>query len=151
MKSDTVYKRTFNQMLDRIQDHAVGTALPSETVLAAELGASRTTIRKVLNELCGLGLLVFENRVRVVLSHDCAPAYHPSVETVSASERVRDARPDKPAVAGEPDRAPTGPVRSGDEVAVRPSSLPPGEMPERAFSAETAAVPTAVLVYRKGA
>lgn len=88
MKSDTVYKRTFNQMLDQIQNCAIGTALPSETVLASDLGSSRTTIRKVLNDLCGIGLLVFENRVRIVLSHDCASAYHPTVETVSASERL---------------------------------------------------------------
>lgn len=88
MKSDTVYKRTFNQMLDLIQEHTVGASLPSETVLATDLGSSRTTIRKVLNELCGLGLLVFENRVRVVLSHDCRDLYHPNVETVSASDRL---------------------------------------------------------------
>lgn len=88
MKSDTVYKRSFNQMLDLIQDYTVGAALPSETVLATDLGSSRTTIRKVLNELCGLGLLVFETRARVVLSHDCRDLYHPTVETVSASERL---------------------------------------------------------------
>ncbi|KJS17212.1 MAG: GntR family transcriptional regulator [Hoeflea sp. BRH_c9] len=88
MKSDTVYKRTFNQMLDLIQDHPVGAALPSETVLASELGASRTTIRKVIDELCAAGLLRFEARRRIVLSHDCGGLYHPVVETVSASDRL---------------------------------------------------------------
>lgn len=88
MKSDTVYKRTFNQMLDLLQTHPVGAFLPSETVLADELGASRTTIRKVIDELCASHLLRFEDRRRVVLSHDCADLYHPAVETVSASDRL---------------------------------------------------------------
>lgn len=88
MKSDTVYKRTFNQMLDLIQDHAVGAALPSETVLASELGASRTTIRKVIDEMCAADLLRFEERRRIVLSHNCGDLYHPAVETVSASDRL---------------------------------------------------------------
>ena len=88
MKSDTVYKRTFNRLLDLIQGHAVGASLPSETVLASELGASRTTIRKVVNELCASQLLRFEDRRRVVLSHDCGDLYHPAVETVSASDRL---------------------------------------------------------------
>ena len=88
MKSDTVYKRSFNQMLDLIQDFAIGSPLPSETVLASELGASRTTVRKVLGELCTASVLRFEDRGRVVLSHDCGDLYHPAVETVSASERL---------------------------------------------------------------
>ena len=88
MKSDTVYKRTFNQMLDLIQEHALGAALPSETALAAQLGASRTTVRKVIGELCAAKLLRFQDRRRTVLSHACAGLYHPTVETVSASDRL---------------------------------------------------------------
>ena len=88
MKSDTVYKRSFNQILDLIEDYAVGASLPSETVLALELGASRTTVRKVLGELCSADVLRFENRCRVVLSHNYGHLYHPVVETVSASERL---------------------------------------------------------------
>lgn len=88
MKSDTVYKRTFNQMLDLLREVQIGDALPSETVLSHSLGASRTTIRKVINELCGLDLLRFEDRVRYVTSHECDEAYYPVVETVSASDRL---------------------------------------------------------------
>ena len=68
------------------------------------------------------------------------PAFRQEVVTVSASERVEAANPTKPAVAAPPK---TETVSSGDSVAMRQSSLPPGEMPERAFSAETASTPQA--------
>lgn len=75
------------------------------------------------------------------------PAFRQEVISVSASERVQAARPEKPAVAPQPGGAASAAAGAGagagDNVALRPSSLPPGEMPDRAFSAETAATPTA--------
>ena len=48
MKTDTVFKRAFNDALDLVAALAVGESLPSENALSARLGVSRTTVRKVL-------------------------------------------------------------------------------------------------------
>lgn len=72
------------------------------------------------------------------------PAFRQDVITVSASERIQeDTNLEKPALAPEsrPRASTTGSSTRGDSVAVRESSLPAGEMPQRAFSAETADVP----------
>jgi pilus assembly protein FimV len=69
------------------------------------------------------------------------PAFKQDVVTVSASERVEATNPEKPALA--PESKPMPETSTGDTVAVRQSSLPPGAMPERAFSAETASSPAA--------
>ncbi|WOJ95685.1 FimV/HubP family polar landmark protein [Congregibacter brevis] len=72
------------------------------------------------------------------------PAFRQDVVTVSASERIQDdTNLEKPALAPEsrPQASTSGASTSGDSVAVRESSLPAGEMPQRAFSAETADVP----------
>ncbi len=75
------------------------------------------------------------------------PAFRQEMVTVSASERVNDPRPEKPAVAAETGGAAGDAQGTGDAVALRPSSLPPGEMPSRAFSAETATTPRAGSRY----
>ncbi len=87
------------------------------------------------------------------------PAFRQDMITVSASERVQDIAPDKPALAPE-DRAAMQQeqsamqgsggetlVSSGDAVAMRESSLAPGAMPDRAFSAETSDTPVAGSRY----
>ncbi|MFK7831119.1 MAG: FimV/HubP family polar landmark protein [Congregibacter sp.] len=76
------------------------------------------------------------------------PAYKQELITVSASERVEAMRPDKPAVAessgaGASERSAGESSGRGDRVAMRESSLGPGEMPERAFSAATVDYPAA--------
>ncbi len=78
------------------------------------------------------------------------PAFRQDVVTVSAAERVAAQNPEKPALdeastaaVAEEQRAQT----SGDSVALRESTLPPGEMPERAFSAETSTSPSAGSRY----
>lgn len=83
------------------------------------------------------------------------PAFRQDMITVSASERVQDVAPDKPALAEE-DRGAMDPdaqagdervLTSGDSVAVRESSLAPGAMPDRAFSAQTSDTPVAGSRY----
>ena len=44
MKSDTVYKRAHNAMLDLLAGYRRGEQLPSENELSATLAVSRTTI-----------------------------------------------------------------------------------------------------------
>src|SRR4030095_15125658 len=51
MKTDAVYKRAFNEVLDLVVDLGDGAPLPSENGLSAQLGVSRTTVRKTLSGL----------------------------------------------------------------------------------------------------
>ena len=51
MKTDTVFKRAFNDALDLLSELGDGEPLPSENALSAQLGVSRTTVRKVLATL----------------------------------------------------------------------------------------------------
>ncbi|MFT4873831.1 FimV/HubP family polar landmark protein [Congregibacter sp.] len=62
------------------------------------------------------------------------PAFRQDVVTVSAVERIEDSNLEKPALAPESREEQR---ESSDNVALRESSLPAGEMPQRAFSAET--------------
>lgn len=88
MKSDTVYKRTFNQFLDLIAAGQVGELLPSETELAARLMVSRTTVRKVMGELAVRGIIRHDGRARVIERQGVAGLHFPVVETVSTSDQV---------------------------------------------------------------
>ena len=51
MKTETIYKRAFNDGLDLLAKMDVGHELPSENELASQLDISRTTVRKVLHSL----------------------------------------------------------------------------------------------------
>ena len=75
------------------------------------------------------------------------PAFRQDMVTVSVAERV-EAMTSKPP-AGEPAPSTQSPRESssGDSVRLRESALPPGEMPERAFSTETASIPSAGKRY----
>jgi DNA-binding GntR family transcriptional regulator len=57
MRSDTVYKRAFNQTIDLLQQLDRAQDLPSENGLRRQLDVSRTTVRKVLHELASRGLI----------------------------------------------------------------------------------------------
>jgi DNA-binding GntR family transcriptional regulator len=51
VKTDTLYKLVFNQVVDLFSPMQVGETMASENELASRLGVSRTTVRKVLREL----------------------------------------------------------------------------------------------------
>lgn len=57
MRSDSVFKNAFNRTIDMLAQRAVATALPSENGMRAQLGVSRTTVRKVLVTLDDRGLI----------------------------------------------------------------------------------------------
>ena len=57
MKTDTLYKRTYNDALDLLQKVRPGDYLPSEAQLCLALDVSRTTVRKVLRALAEAGLI----------------------------------------------------------------------------------------------
>jgi DNA-binding GntR family transcriptional regulator len=86
MKSDTVYKRAFNDMLDLLKRLGKGQPLPSEPALAVQLRVSRTTVRKVLFALDADGAIVGQGRERTV--RRLRVRRFPESETVSASAEM---------------------------------------------------------------
>ena len=88
MKSDTVFKRAYNDALDLIARLGVGATLPSEKVLCERLGVSRTTVRKVLSALADSGGLTDGAPWRIATLADPALLRFPSSETVPLSDQV---------------------------------------------------------------
>jgi DNA-binding GntR family transcriptional regulator len=88
MKTETVYKRAFNDALQIIAKLNEGQALPSENALSARLGVSRTTVRKIVAALALQGALTGAGRQRAVSRalHGLRP--FPAAETVPASTQV---------------------------------------------------------------
>lgn len=62
-----LFKMLVNRLLDRLDGMKPGAALGSEGDLAAELGASRTTIRAVLAHLTDAGVLSWDGRSKTLL------------------------------------------------------------------------------------
>jgi DNA-binding GntR family transcriptional regulator len=89
MKTDTVFKRAFNDALDLVATLADGARLPTESALGARLGVSRTTVRKVLASLVAQGIVAGGGRRRVVRS---APAVRrfPRSETQPRAAQVEE-------------------------------------------------------------
>lgn len=69
------------------------------------------------------------------------PVFRQDMVTVSVAERVEAMTSKPPAGEPAPSTQSTRESSSGDSVRLRESTLPPGEMPERAFSAETSSTP----------
>jgi DNA-binding GntR family transcriptional regulator len=87
MKTDTVFKRAFNDALDLVTALGTGERLPSENVMSARLGVSRTTVRKVLDRLVEGGIVVGGGRHRVVRSAPDVQRF-PEAETVPMADHV---------------------------------------------------------------
>jgi DNA-binding GntR family transcriptional regulator len=88
MKTDTVYKQTFNATLDLLAGVRRGSVLPSENELSDQLGVSRTTVRKVLSWLTENGHVRVEGRSRVFAAAIPRKARFPATETESTSDQV---------------------------------------------------------------
>ena len=88
MKSDTVFKRAFNDALDLLSDIGEGQPIPSENALSFQLEVSRTTIRKVLAALAQNGTIAGEGPKRMVLASRVASRRFPEDETVPMSAQV---------------------------------------------------------------
>jgi DNA-binding GntR family transcriptional regulator len=89
MKTDTIFKRAFNDALDFVSTLAVGEHLPSETALSERLGVSRTTVRKVLAILDAEGIAAGSGRQRVVRSLQVVKRF-PRAETVPTAAQVEE-------------------------------------------------------------
>jgi len=88
MKTDTVFKRAYNDALDLVSQLQVGEALPSENALGSRLGVSRTTARKVLSTMAARGVVSVGARQRVVRPVGSAAERFPEAETVPAAAQV---------------------------------------------------------------
>jgi DNA-binding GntR family transcriptional regulator len=88
VKSDTVYKQTFNKVLDHLANLAPGAPLQSQKRLSETFQVSRTTVHKVLSSLGQRGVICGE-APRLALSRKPRKSdYFPPAETVAASDRV---------------------------------------------------------------
>lgn len=88
MKTDTLFKRAFNDallLLHRLHDED---PLPSETVLARQLGVSRTTVRKVIEALLAQGMIRGAGRLRFALPSGGQALPFPEAETVPTSVQI---------------------------------------------------------------
>lgn len=90
MKTDTVFKRTFNNALNLVSRLPDGEALPSETVLSAHLGVSRTTVRKVIASLANAGVVTGSGRHRKVRLSKKSIRRYPQAETVPMAAQVEE-------------------------------------------------------------
>jgi len=88
MKTDTVFKRAFNDALDLMDELEPGAALPSETALSNRLGVSRTTIRKVVAELEKKEVVTAHPRDHTLAVTTTRAERFPEAETIPRSEQV---------------------------------------------------------------
>jgi DNA-binding GntR family transcriptional regulator len=88
VKTDTVYKRAFNQVLELVSLAPVGSPLPSENDLSSRMAVSRTTVRKVLRQLEARRIVGNRGAAKVILRGPTERDRYPSAETVSTAEEV---------------------------------------------------------------
>jgi DNA-binding GntR family transcriptional regulator len=89
VKTDTVYKRAFNRVLEVLTGQQAETTLPSENELRRRVGVSRTTIRKVLRELTKRTIIVekdgsLKRTSRQIDDHE----HFPDAETTPRNKHV---------------------------------------------------------------
>ncbi len=90
MKTDTVFKRAFNDALSLVAKLEDGEPLPSENTLSAGLGVSRTTVRKIIAALAAQGAITGAGRRRAVAAARTKLRPFPAAETVSTSAQVEN-------------------------------------------------------------
>jgi DNA-binding GntR family transcriptional regulator len=88
MRTDAVFKKTFNALLDHLDQQDAQAPLDSEARLADTLNVSRTTVRKALAEAEKRGLAVREGSRLWKGQRPARKDYFPSEDTVATSDRV---------------------------------------------------------------
>ena len=88
MKSDTVFKRAFNDAVDFVSALPEGEMLPSESRLGARLGVSRTTVRKVIATLVARGAVSGDRPLRVARLSPGTTQRFPDAETIPTAAQV---------------------------------------------------------------
>jgi DNA-binding GntR family transcriptional regulator len=88
MKTNTLFKRAFNDALDLVSGLVDVQPLPSEHSLSAELGVSRTTVRKILSVLMQHGVVSGSGSDRIVHPNRQGATRFPEAEAVAMSAQV---------------------------------------------------------------
>jgi DNA-binding GntR family transcriptional regulator len=88
MKTNTVYKKSFNRCLALLREHPLGPLPFSEAGLAARLDVSRTTVRAILAGLTEAGILRGQGAGRLLARHPGAEDQFPDPQTEGASQIV---------------------------------------------------------------
>lgn len=91
MKSDTTFKRAYNDALDLLPKYRPGECLQSELQLCLVLDVSRTTVRKVLRALAEAGLISDPaTKRRTALASAPSPRFQ-AEETIPRSQQFEQA------------------------------------------------------------
>lgn len=90
LKTDTVFKRAFNDALDLLSRLPDGAPVPSENALSLQLGVSRTTVRKVIVSLDAAGVVGGSGRHRNINAAKGAIRRYPRSETVPTAAQVEE-------------------------------------------------------------
>jgi DNA-binding GntR family transcriptional regulator len=88
MKTNTVFKRTYNRWLSLLGEYHVSSDIGSEPFWAERLAVSRTTVRAVLRALEEAGLIAFHGRRKALARHPVPSDYFPDAETKQVGDIV---------------------------------------------------------------
>ncbi len=88
MRGRTVYKQTFNAMLDALGDRKKSSPLPAETALARQFEVSRTTVRKAIAEMSERKLIENVEGTWILVRRPRKSEHFPTSETVATSVMV---------------------------------------------------------------
>lgn len=81
MKTNTVFKRAYNQCLAQLEGYEEAADLGSEPLWAESLSVSRTTVRAILDALASRGLIAFDGRRKILVRRPHREDYYPELET----------------------------------------------------------------------
>ena len=88
MKTNSVFKRSYNLWLSRLSGFAPGAAIGSEPTWARELGVSRTTVRAALVALGKAGIVTIQARKKTLRRRPTAADRFPDAETAQVADVV---------------------------------------------------------------
>jgi DNA-binding GntR family transcriptional regulator len=86
----SVFKNSYNRLLDLLHQHPLGSHLPATSTLATQLGISPSTANALVLHLEKAGLLRRLDRKRTVLRSPKPKDYFPEAETHSPAKRLED-------------------------------------------------------------
>jgi DNA-binding GntR family transcriptional regulator len=88
VKTNTVFKRAYNQWLAQLEGLAIGADIGSEPAWARALGVSRTTVRSVMAALAAKGILARDGRRKALVRRPAPSDRYPELETEPVGEIV---------------------------------------------------------------
>jgi DNA-binding GntR family transcriptional regulator len=89
-RSNILFKRCYNRLLDTLAGAAVGEMLPSVAEWSRVLGVSASTANQVAGALERAGIARREQRRRVLARQPAAENYFPDAETHSPAKRIEE-------------------------------------------------------------